>query len=257
MAERSHRDRGHERVTSGVLAFRFDVDSVTCIERGIPPLRRLADRLGVRFTFFVNMGRSFNWAHNAGYFLARRQQGRTTPTQRSTGPRMALSTRSKLGWGGIVKTVLLNPALGERYRATFDALHADGHELGLHGGMDHVVWQRSLDRLDEAARERLLRPAYDRFSDRYGRPEGFASPGFQYDESVLRLLDREHFTYASDMPGDHPFRPPRPDGGVYEHHQVPVNVIGEHRVPIVEQGAGTRRSTGGDRAEPRRCHRGP
>lgn len=220
----------------GVLACRFDVDSVTCIERGIPKLRKLADRLGVRFTFFVNMGHSFNWSHNARHFLRRRR--RTTPPEAgaTTSAPLSLPTTAKLGWPGVLKTVLLNPRLGDRYRATFDALHAEGHELGLHGGTDHVIWQRSLDDLGEEELERLFRPAFERFSERYGQPAGFASPGFRYNEAVLRLIDAEGFTYASDMPGERPFRPSTPSGAPYRHHQVPVNVLGERSVPLVEQG---------------------
>lgn len=230
------------RATEGVLAFRFDVDSVICIERGIPALRRLADRLGVRFSFFVNMGHSFNWAHNARHLVRRSWTG-ARPAPRVDGARRSsLPARSKLGWRGVLKTVLLNPALGERYRATFDALHDEGHELGLHGGMDHAVWQRSLDELAPEELERLFRPAYTRFCERYGRPAGFASPGFRYNEAVLSLLDSEGFTYASDMSGESPFRPSRSTGDLHDHFQVPVNVLGQGRVPLVEQGLALGRS---------------
>lgn len=219
---------------SRTLAFRFDVDSVTCIERGIPELRRLADRFGVRFTFFVNMGYSFNWSHNVRHFLKRRGERSVQPERGDA--RSSLPTATKLGWTGILKTVLLNPRLGDRYRATFDALHAEGHELGLHGGTDHVIWQRSLDELGIRELEQLFRPAFEHFSERYGKPAGFASPGFRYNDVVLDLLDTEGFVYASDMSGESPFRPPAKDGRSHEHYQVPVNVLGERSVPLVEQG---------------------
>lgn len=228
----------------GVLALRFDVDSVTCIERGIPELRKLADRLGVRFTFFVNMGYSFNWGHNLRHF---RKKRRSRPVNGAppAGPHppLSLPTTKKLGWTGILKTVVLNPQLGERYRTTFDALHADGHELGLHGGTDHVVWQRSLDELDEQGLEELFRPAFERFKERYGQPAGFASPGFRFNDMVLRMLDAEGFTYASDMTGESPFRPTTPEGAPYDHFQVPVNVLGDQNVPLVEQGRARGRPT--------------
>lgn len=219
-----------------VLAVRFDVDSITCIERGIPNLRRLADDLGVRFTFFVNMGYSFNWSHNLRHFGRRRAKPRPAGVGDAGTPVRSLPTRQKLGWTGVVKTVILNPRLGDRYRATFDALHGEGHELGLHGGTDHVIWQRSLDEMDETELEGLFRPAFRRFTERYGAPTGFACPGFRYNDAVLRLLDDEGFTYSSDMPGEVPFQPARSDGEMCRHFQVPVNVIGEHQVPVIEQG---------------------
>ena len=227
---------------SRLLALRFDVDSIRCIEEGIPALRRLADRLGVRFTFFVNMGRSFNWSWNLRHLLRRRSRaasgaadphrgpGTGADGSASAGP-LSLPTSRKLGWSGVVRTVALNPMLGDRYRGTFDALHADGHELGLHGGTDHVVWQRGLDVLDGGALERLYRPAADAFSARYGPPRAFASPGFRFNDAVLDLLDREGYAYASDMAGEEPLLP-----AGRTTWQVPVNVMGQGRVPLVEQG---------------------
>ena len=219
---------------SGVLAFRFDVDSVRCLEEGVPRLVALGRSRGVRFTFFVNMGYSFNWTHNIRHFLGKSRQPAAAPVPAA---RHALPTTAKLGIGGILKTVLLNPRLGERYRATLDQVHGEGHELGLHGGTDHVVWQRSLAGLDESALRALLMPAYESFSGRYGRPAGFASPGFQCNDAVFDLLDELDFEYSSDLSGEEPFRAAREAGGPsWSHFQVPVNVAGAAQVPLVEEG---------------------
>lgn len=197
---------------------------------------RLGDRVGARFTFFVNMGYSFNWRENLRHLVAKRR-GRG-PAPSGGGMRHALPTRAKLGTLGVLKTVFLNPKLGERYRPVFDTLYREGHELGLHGGTDHVVWQRALPRLSEEELEGLLLPAYETFSARYGAPKGFASPGFQFNTAVLRLLDRLGFLYASDMPGEVPFRPEKGGGESWDHYQVPVNVAGDQNVPLIEEGLG-------------------
>ena len=219
------------------FAFRLDVDSLICLERGVPNLLRLGDRHGVRFTFFVNMGRSFSWRHTTVNVLGRRRnQGGGADSADAPAP-YKLSARRKLGWGGTLRTVLFNPRLGRRFRTTMDLLHREGHELGLHGGADHPAWQYGLDGLGDAGLDRLFRPAFEEFRDRYGRPRGFASPGFRYNGAVLDLLDAEGFEYGSDMAGEIPFQPDRPDGvSCHCHHQVPVNVIGERRVPVIEQG---------------------
>jgi peptidoglycan/xylan/chitin deacetylase (PgdA/CDA1 family) len=214
-----------------LLAFRFDVDSVRCLEEGVPRLSELGTALGVRFSFFVNMGYSFNWSHNFRHFVAKRLDRTRAPSP----PRApSLPTRTKLGTIGVLKTMFLNPRLGDRYKAILDSLHAAGHELGLHGGSDHVIWQRSLGQLSKAGIDALLRPAYDDFTARYGRPRGFACPGFVHNAHVYELLDSYGFAYSSDESGEEPFRPSR--GGVqYSHFQVPVNVMGEAKVPLVEQ----------------------
>ena len=223
----------------GTFAFRLDVDSLICLEQGVPNLLRLGERHGVRFTFFVNMGRSFSWRHTMANVLRRRRKEERLagPANASEPYKYKLPVTRKLGRGGTLRTVLFNPRLGRRYRSALDLLHREGHELGLHGGSDHPAWQYRLDALGADGLERLFRPAFEEFRDRYGHPRGFASPGFRYNEAVLDLLDDEGFEYASDMAGEVPFRPERCNGGSrHSHFQVPVNVIGDRQVPVIEQG---------------------
>ena len=221
----------------GTFAFRLDVDSIVCLERGIPNLLKLGDRYGVRFTFFVNMGHSFSWWHTIANMLRRSRKASGGADATDSPEPHKLPAIRKLGRGGAIRTMFLNPRLGRRYRPALDLLHREGHELGLHGGSDHPAWQYSLDELGDDGIERLFRPAYEEFRDRYGRPRGFASPGFRYNRAVLDLLDDEGFEYSSDMTGEVPFRPDRRDGASrHAHFQVPVNVIGDRRVPVVEQG---------------------
>lgn len=191
---------------------------------------KTADRLGVRFTFFLNLGFTFNWKHTLRH-VARKQFRRAASS--APGP-PALPTLDKLGAVGVLETMLLNPRLGRRFRKTFDRLFEAGHELGLHGGTDHALWQRALADLTDHQLDDLLRPAYDSFTRDYGKPPGFASPGFHYDDRVLRMTDGYGFEYGSDMAGERPFRP-RIGGHELAHYQVPVNVAGEGTVPLVEQ----------------------
>ena len=226
----------------GTLALRFDVDSVRCIEDGIPSLSAVARKHGVLFTYFVNMGYSFNWTHTFRHAVRKRLNPPSPDPSKPVG--RPLSALEKLGIGGILKTMFLNPKLGDWYRDTFDQLFHEGHELALHGGTDHAIWQRSLHELSEKEIRRLFLPAYEKFSSRYGKPAGFAAPGFVYNDTVLDLLDEFGFEYSSDMLGEEPFRTATGEGRVCDHYQVPVNVIGTAHVPIIEEmlSAGTKRS---------------
>ncbi len=219
----------------GVLALRFDIDSIRCLEEGVPRLMELGDRRGCRFTFFINMGRSFSWRYNVTRAL-RQRLVRTAQQPEARADAAKMSVASKLGWGGVLRTVAMNPRLGRRYRYILDRLHGDGHELGLHGGSNHAAWQYGLEQLGKTGLERLFRVEFDAFKSRYGQPAGFASPGFQYNDSVLALLDQEGFSYGSDMAGELPFRPRRSDGDLCRHFQVPVNVVGRATVPVIEEG---------------------
>lgn len=219
-----------------LFSFRFDIDSLADIEVGVPNLIDLARELDVRFTFFVNMGKSFNWRT-----ILRSQKG-TVPDLRATQsevidsglfparmPHSAIRTIRRLGLMRTVRTVILNPNIGLSHTKILSRLLDDGHELGLHGGMDHPTWQWELSSLSKVEINELLKPAYDYFVRLFGKPKGFASPGFRYNQHVLELIDDYGFEYATDMEGERPFRP---EG--FRHLQLPVNVVGPERLPLLE-----------------------
>ncbi len=217
------------------LAIRFDVDSIRCIEEGIPNLRDVAAAYDVRFTFFINMGYSFNLRHTLRHYVEKRRARPEPNDDSGAAPKQSLGAMDKLGVSAILRTIILNPQLGHKYRGVFDALHADGHELGLHGGTDHVIWQRSLLELSDKELRDLFRPAFETFKEWWGSPTAFASPGFVHDHRVLALLDEYDFEYSSDMSGDEPFRPDTEAGHQYNHFQIPVTVAGAGNVPIIEE----------------------
>lgn len=209
------------------FSFRFDIDSLADIEVGVPRLIELAKELDVRFTFFVNMGRSFRWLVAGGQWPAK-------PETRNLEPNSSLVTRhsatiKKLGLWRTFRTVIFNPNIGLTHKKTLFRLLDNGHELGLHGGMDHPLWQWRLDALSKDEINNLLKPAYDHFVKLFGRPKGFASPGFRYNRNVLELIDDYGFEYASDMEGERPFRPQG-----FRHLQIPVNIIGPDKKPLIE-----------------------
>ncbi len=217
------------------VAFRFDVDSVRCCRVGVPRLMGVADRLGVRFSFYLNMGYTFNWRHTLIRVMRNQLQRRCGLRGGVSSERVdALPAMARLGAAGVLETMVLNPMLGNRFRATFEKLLEAGHELGIHGGTDHLRWQDGLDRLSDDQLDGLFRPAYENFRREYGKPRGLASPGFRYDDRVLRLTDEYGFKYASDMSGEVPFRPVMARRKM-AHWQIPVNVAGDGRVPLLEQ----------------------
>jgi len=112
------------------VCFRFDVDTPRCLNEGMPALLDLAQKLGVKFTFFVNPGRAVSRhvppSHNGS---------------QPTAPK--LSSLRKLGWRSYVYTATINPRLSRIDRAGQVARAvAEGHEVGLHGGRNHALWQR-------------------------------------------------------------------------------------------------------------------
>lgn len=218
MGKITPKDRGLNFVKT--FSFRFDIDSLADIEAGVPKLIELAKELDVRFTFFVNMGKSFNWKVVSDQWSV---AGEKTALSRHS------STMRRLGLWRTFRTVVINPNIGLSHKKILFKLLDDGHELGLHGGMVHPLWQWRLDTLSKDEINSLLRPAFEGFEKLFGKPKGFASPGFRYNRYVLELIDDYGFEYASDMEGEGPFRP---EG--FRHLQIPVNVIGPDRKPLIE-----------------------
>jgi len=213
------------------LSFRFDIDGIGDIKVGVPKLLSLANSLGVRFSFYVNMGRSFNWK----VFSARRGSAKTE--QVNSKVNSALKRKDLLkkhGLMGILQTVIENPYIGIKYKDILSKAASSGHELGLHGGMDHMLWQYKLNSMNYEEIRDLLTPAYNRFTEFFGRPYGFCCPGFSYNEDVLNLIDDFGFKYSSDMEGEVPFKPILGDKEL-NHYQIPVNIVTTPRASLINK----------------------
>lgn len=173
---------------AGVLALRFDIDTVRCARAGLPALLALAREEGCRFTFFVNMGRSI--ARRPGL---RRRHKKNADIHK-------FRVYHKLRFHELCTTLLLNPMVGAR---AIDNLHqaiAEGHELGLHGGINHGLWQHTAltwnrKRVYEEVEAGLALMAKAQIP----RPTGFASPGFTHPPTLIEVLRELGFNYVADQ----------------------------------------------------------
>jgi len=200
------------------FSFRWDVDHRVCVTDGVPRIRRICRELGVHNTFFVNMGRSTNlleWIRGVGR------------TREKLGDRDAIHLIKKAGPARFALESLLARPVGMSFVRELRELADEGHELGLHGGMDHVVWSRRFARIPEEVLAADVECSYAAFLKHFGRPVGFTSPGFYADERVTRLVDRLGFVYDGDALGG----PPRRSGA---HWQIPVTLSGPGTIPYLE-----------------------
>lgn len=213
------------------LSIRFDIDGIGDIKRGVPNLLSLSKEVGAKFSFYVNMGKSFNLK---SFFLKRKEKFKKYLSKHNNNVSVSnnISLLKKHGLGGILESIFLNPNIGEKYKETLFLVKDNGHELGLHGGMDHGLWQYQLDKLNYNELKNLLKPAYNLFKKNFGKPLGFCSPGFQYNKNVLKIIDEFGFLYAGDMKGDAPFKPKLYNTS-YQHFQIPVNICKNDREPII------------------------
>jgi hypothetical protein len=120
--------------------------------------------------------------------------------------RDAVHLIKKTGWPRFVLETALSRPVGLSFIPLLQELQAEGHELGLHGGMDHVIWSRRFHQLPTQVLTADVQKSYGHFMRHFGKPAGFTSPGFYSDERVMALLDRLGFLYNGDAIGGEPHR---------------------------------------------------
>ena len=97
------------------LSFRFDIDGIGDIKRGVPELISLADSLGVKFSFYVNMGKSFNWGVFFNEMFSRKKRQSNSKVRSKSKKKDLLM---KHGLTGVLQTVVQNPCIGIKYRSS-------------------------------------------------------------------------------------------------------------------------------------------
>ena len=208
-----------------LFVFRWDIDHRVCVTDGLPRIRSACRDFGVPNTFFVNMGRSTNLREWLGKGIAR--------SKAKLGDKDAVHLIQKTGWPRFLLETALARPVGLKFLPVLQAMQAEGHELGLHGGMDHVIWSRRFHELPDDVLEADVDVSYGHFTRHLGTPAGFSSPGFYSDARVMRMLDRMGFTYDGDAIGGEP-RPATADGRVLRHWTIPVTLSGPRTVPFLE-----------------------
>ena len=207
------------------FVFRWDVDHRVCLTDGVPRIQQVCRDFGVPNTFFVNLGRSTNLREWLGRGAAR--------SRAKLADREAVHLIKKTGWPRFVLETALARPVGLSFVPELQMLQAEGHELGLHGGMDHVVWSRRFHQLPEAELVADVEESYGHFVRHFGKPLGFSSPGFYSDARVMTLLDRLGFLYDGDAIGGEP-GPAVAGGQTLRHWTIPVTLAGPRTIPFLE-----------------------
>jgi len=175
------------------LILRFDIDTVTCMRRGVPRLLDIGKKQDVRFTFFANMGRAVSYPA-----LIRRRLQNIQDTQLLI-PAKKLTSLQKLGLRDWLITVVLNPRVGLNTPVLLRAIIEEGHDLGLHGGANHGTWHHeskgwSRQKLQSEIEWGLLAMR----TAGLPRPKTFASPGFTSPEQLTEVLEDLTFEMMAD-----------------------------------------------------------
>ena len=148
-------------MTDRLFSFRWDVDHRVCITDGLPRIRAVCRDFGVPNTFFINLGRSTNLREWLGKGVTR--------SKAKLADRDAVHLIKKTGWPRFLVETALSRPVGLSFVPAIQALQAEGHELGLHGGMDHVIWSRRFHELPDAELAADVEESYGHFVRHFGR----------------------------------------------------------------------------------------
>lgn len=212
-------------VNDRLFSFRWDVDHRACMTDGVPKIRSLCREMGVRNTFFVNMGRSTNLREWLGKGISK-TRGKLTDVE-------AVHLIQKIGWPRFILETVLSRPVGRSFLPELGQLQSDGHELGQHGGSDHVLWSRRFAELPDDVLENDITDTHELHSKYFNKPAGFTSPGFHSDDRVMRIVDKLGFAYNGDAIGGPPVRATA--GGMeLAHWTIPVTICGPRTIPFLE-----------------------
>ena len=213
-------------VRDKLFSFRWDIDHRACITDGLPRILQVCGEFGVKNTFFVNMGRSTNlkeWLSKGGL----------KGSKAKLADMEAVHLIKKIGWPRFVLETLLSRPVGRSLIGKLEELVKAGHELGQHGGSDHVVWSRRFFELPESVIEQDVNESHAEISQLFGTPAGFTSPGFKSDERITRIVAKLKFMYDGDAIGGEPHHPVF-NRTAAAHWRIPVTLCGPRTVPLLE-----------------------
>ena len=180
-------------MTQPSFVIRLDIDTMVCA-KSITDLLHLADKLNCRFSFFVNVGKSVS----IPAAIQRRLTSKATNIVKETNPAKKLSIRQKIGMKGIIETIVFNKKLLPLCKNELLKAKSYGHEVGLHGGMNHGIWQSFAPSMTDDEISMLLTPAMHSFIETFGEDYGFTSPGFAINPHSYELLANNSCKYISD-----------------------------------------------------------
>ena len=200
------------------FTLRIDLESDKGIRKGLPKVLDLLKKYGIKASFYLVMGGESNIFELLKYRKKLTGSGERTLKVWSLKEKLRMALFPK----DFIKT---NKEILRR-------ILKEGHELGLHG-WKHRAWARGLDKIN--IKEHIIKSKnkYEKIFRQ--KPISFASPGFNTNDKVLRVLEENKILFLSDFPGETP--------KFYKKiKNIPMTILGKNRMPIIEYLVSIRKS---------------
>ncbi len=196
------------------FAFRVDIDSRYGLRYGVPNLLDMLRKTDIPAAFVVVMG----------------GESGVVDLLRFRGGKSGLAGGSSIPKSDMARMLLRPKNFAEENAELLERVMSEGHTLGVHA-WKHRPWTRALEHIDV---KKHMKMATDEYVHLFGKkPHHFVSPGFFVNGTVLEGLDELGYRFASDLPGERPFRPVW-KGRKFRHVQVPITLKARDTSPLFE-----------------------
>ena len=192
------------------FTLRIDLESDKGIKEGVPKLLDLLKKYNIKASFYLSMGGESNIFEILKY----RNKLKTSGERKIKIWNLKDKLRMVFFPGDFVKLNLkiLRRSLEE------------GHELGLHG-WKHREWTRGLEIINI---ENTIKKSINKYIQLFGKkPTSFASPGFNVNNKVLEILEKNKIKFISDFQDDKPKK-------YGQIKNIPITILGKDKMPIIE-----------------------
>lgn len=192
------------------FTLRIDLESDKGIKEGVPKLLNLLKKYNIKASFYLSMGGESNLSE----ILKHRSNLKTSGERKIK----LWSLKEKARMAFIPRDFV------NKNKKILKRILDEEHELGLHG-WKHREWTRSLEKIDL---ENTIKKSMNKYIRLFGeKPLSFASPGFNVNDKVLKILEKNNIKFMSDFPGEKA----KKYGKI---KNIPMTILGKDKMPIIE-----------------------
>lgn len=192
------------------FTLRVDLESDKGIKYGLPKFLDLLKKYNLKASFYLVMGGESNIIE-----ILKHRDKMTSSKERKI---KIWTLKDKIRMAALPRDFVKNNIKILR------KILEEGHELGIHG-WKHREWTRGLKNIDI---EKTVSKAIRKYEKFFGKkPISFAAPGFNTDDKVLQVLEKEGIRFISDFSGENT----KKYGKI---KNVPITICGRRKTPIIE-----------------------
>lgn len=170
------------------ISLRMDVDSAKCLLVGLPNILKLCEQFNVPVAIFILPGKAINRID----LFARSEQGKNSSMKGNS-----LGPKTKLGYGWLARTLILNESLYKIIPKVSHLFHSELVTIGLHGGFNHSSWCRGMDS-EKNNLDVQINWGLSKIGKFLAKNPGFASPCGLTPSNLESVLVSSGFKYLAD-----------------------------------------------------------